>query len=158
MLKVHQKIIKEVIAERKKDPKVVSILLFGSLARGTAHKDSDVDIEIIYDGGQYLDFDEEMYGIKVDYEVWPKKDLLERVRKKPFTSYPYLSEKILYDPTGFAKEMKKRLKKYFRENPEALNVWKKWENNYLKAKAKGEEIQDVMEFYAELDKRFSKNN
>ena len=50
MLKVHNKIIKEIVEENKKDSKVVSILLYGSLARGVANKNSDVDIEIVYEG------------------------------------------------------------------------------------------------------------
>lgn len=63
MLSIHKKIIQEVIEEMKKYPKVVSILLYGSIARRTAHKDSDIDIEIIYDGGRYKDTHEYRYGI-----------------------------------------------------------------------------------------------
>ena len=164
MLKIHKKIIKEAVDEKKKDPKVVSILLFGSLARGTAHKKSDVDIEIIYDGGRYRDISEKRYGIKVDFEFWPKNKLLKRIEKYPFLSYPYLEEKILYDPTGFAKEIKDKLRAYFKKNPAALREWKKWTKKYLEFKKKGieradmEKIKECKDFYDKLEIKFSKEH
>jgi len=162
MLSIHKKIIKEVIEEKKKDPKVVSILLYGSIARGTAHKGSDVDIEIIYDGGRYRDTHEYRYGIKVDLEFWPKKKLLGRIKNYPFLSYPYLEEKILFDPHGVAKGIKKTLTKYFKENPEARKAWEKWLKWYLSFKRKGiertdeEKIKSCNEFYDKLEIKFSK--
>lgn len=96
--------------EKKKCPNIVSILLYGSIARGTASKDSDVDIEIIYNKGVYKSKEEYYHGIKVDFEYWPKQKLLNRIKNYPFLSYPYLEEKILYDPSGFAKDIKNILK------------------------------------------------
>lgn len=164
MLPIHKKIIQEVLREKKKEPKVVSILLYGSLARGTATKKSDVDLEIIHSGDKYKDTHEHRYGIKVDFEYWPKKKLVNRIQKYPFLSYPYLEEKILYDPKGFAKNIKKRLKEYFTKNPEAMREWKKWTKEYLNFKKKEvertnkEKIISCKEFYNKLEIRFSKNH
>ena len=164
ILSVHKKIIQEVIEEKKKDPKVVSILLYGSIARGTAHKDSDVDIEIIYDGGKYKDSHEYRYGIKVDFEFWPKKKLLNRIKKYPFLSYPYLEEKILFDQQGIAKEIKQTLTKYFKENPEAKKAWEKWLKEYLELKRKRiqrtdeEKIKSCKDFYDQLEIKFLKEH
>ena len=155
MLAIHKRIIKEVLQEKKRDPKVIAILLFGSIARGAAHELSDIDIEIIYLGERYKTKEEKRYGIKVDYEFWPKKKLAKRFKKYPFLSYPYLSEKILYDKTGFLKKFKAKVKTYFKENPEVLKEWQKWEKNYLAAKKKGKKILDVDEFYSSLKKKFS---
>lgn len=164
MLSIHKKIIKEVIKEKKKDPKVVSILLYGSITRGTFHKDSDVDIEIIYEGGKYKDTCEFRYGIKVDFEFWPKKKLLNRIKKYPYLSYPYLEEKILFDPGGIAKEIKQTLKRYFKENPEAKKAWEEWLKKYLELKRKRiqrtdkEKIKSCNDFYDQLEIKFSKEH
>jgi predicted nucleotidyltransferase len=164
MLDTHNKIIKEVVEERKKDPKVVAIMLFGSLARGAGHEKSDVDIEIVYDGGEYSDVSEHRYGVKVDFETWPKQKLAARIENYPFLSYPYLEEKILYDPKGFAKEIIAKLKKYYSENPDALKLWKEWTKGYLKAKKEGlqrtdeEKAQACKEFYDEIEIKFSKEH
>lgn len=164
MLIIHQKIIKEELAELKKDPNVVSVLLYGSLARGTANKNSDVDIEIVYNNGKYKDTHHFRYKIKVDNEYWPKQMLSERIEKYPFLSYPYLEEKILYDPTGFAKNIQTRLKKYFKENPDTLREWKKWTEEYLEFKKKGirrtnkEKIRSCKEFYDQMEIKFSNSH
>ena len=164
MLPVHKRIIKEVLREKKKESNVVSILLYGSLARGTATKKSDVDIEIIHSGSKYKDTHKYRYGIKVDFEYWPEKKLAKRIGNYPFLSYPYLEEKILYDPNGFAKNIKKQLEGYFKKNPEAMIEWKKWTKEYLEFKKKGikrtnkEKVRSCKEFYDKLEIKFSKNH
>jgi len=164
MLKIHKKIITEIVEEKKKDARALAILLFGSVARGTAHKESDVDIEIIYEGGKYKDTYEFRYGIKVDFEFWSKKKLLNRVKKYPFLSYPYLEEKILYDPQGIAKKIKQNLKRYFKKNPKAKKIWEEWLKDYLKLKKKGvkrtdkEIIKSCKDFYDKLEIQFSKEH
>jgi len=125
----HQKIIKEIIKEKKKDPKVISILLYGSFAKGTFHKKSDIDIEIIYKSKNYKTSHEIIEGIKIDYEFWPKEKLLNKLKKYPFLCYPYLSEKILYDPKNFAKKLKNKIKTYFKRNQKIGKTWKDWEKS-----------------------------
>ena len=164
MLKVHNKIIKEIVEENKKDSKVVSILLYGNLARAVANKNSDVDIEIVYEGGKYKDISKKRYGIKVDLEYWPKKKLLDRIEKYPFLSYPYLEEKILYDPKVVMKKIKYKLNKYFKDNPEVLKEWKNWLKEYLSLKNKWikrtekERPKSCKEFYDKLEIKFSKEH
>lgn len=164
MQELHKRIIKEILNEKKKDRKVISILLFGSLARGTATKKSDIDIEIIYDGGEYKEISEYRNRVKVDFEIWPKKKLKERIENYSYLSYPYLEEKILYDPQGFAKNIKSKLKKYFEKNKEARNAWKNWTEEYLKFKngkikeKDKEKIKSCKAFYDELELKFSREH
>lgn len=164
MLPIYNKIIKEIIREKSKNPKVKSILLYGSLARGTSNKESDVDIEISHSGNKYKDIHEYRYGIKVDYEYWPERKLAKRIAKYPFLSYPYLEEKILYDPTGVAKKNKKQLKSYFNKNPKVKKEWNKWTKEYLEFKKKKikrtnrEKIKSCKEFYDKLEIKFSNNH
>ncbi|MFW5705301.1 MAG: nucleotidyltransferase domain-containing protein [Nanoarchaeota archaeon] len=93
MLDVHKTIIDKVVEMKSKDSKVVAILLFGSVARGTATKNSDIDIEIIYDDGNYDDYCEFIDGIKVDYKIWPKNKFSNRIKKYPFCHIHMLKKK-----------------------------------------------------------------
>ena len=40
----HEEILKQVVADAKSDPNTLGVLLFGSMANGTHHKDSDIDV------------------------------------------------------------------------------------------------------------------
>jgi predicted nucleotidyltransferase len=163
MLAIHKKIVEEELNELRKNPKVVSILLYGSIARGTANKTSDVDIEIVW-LGKYQDLHHFRYGIKVDTEYWPRDTLLRRVKKYPFLSYPYLEEKILYDPTGFARRIKVKLRKYFKEHPAVMREWRRWTKEYLEFKKKGiqrtnkEKIESCKTFYDRLEVKYSQTH
>jgi hypothetical protein len=100
--------------------------------------------------------------VKVDIEFWPKNKLTKRIEKYPYLSYPYVEEKILYDSEDFAKNIQKRLKLYFKKNPEISKEWKKWLKAYLTAKNKGikrtdkEKVEECKEFYDRLELKFSK--
>ena len=153
---IRQRIIREVVKEKKKDPKVVAILLFGSMARGNHNKKSDIDIEIVSNKDALRrEFKEKRHGIVVDFEIWPKEKLIKRIDNYPFLSYPYLEEKILFDPTGLVKEIKRKLNKYFKEHNDVLKAWKKWEKKYLENKKLGKKQKEVKKFYDELELKFS---
>jgi len=151
--KKFQKIISDVVKQYKSKSSTISVLLFGSFARGTFHKNSDIDIEVIYSGKKYKTLEENKQGIKIDIEIWPKEKLVNDFKKNPFLKYPYLSEKILYDPTGFAKKFKKRIKTYFDKNPFIKQLWVEWEREYNLSKKRGKKIKEVDVFYKELKKK-----
>ncbi|MFW5705302.1 MAG: hypothetical protein ACOCXG_05690 [Nanoarchaeota archaeon] len=79
-------------------------------------------------------------------------------------SYPYVEEKILYDPTGIAKSLIDFLKRYFQDNEEVLKVWQNWTKEYLEFKKKGinrtdeEIINSCNSFYDSLEIKFSKKH
>jgi predicted nucleotidyltransferase len=159
MIDIRQKIIREIVEEKKKNPKVVAILLFGSMARGNYNEKSDIDIEIICDGiNSREEVKEKRYGIDIDFELWPKDKLIKRIDGYPFLSYPYIEEKILFDPTGLVEEIKRKLNSYFKEHAEVLRAWKMWERDYLESKKLGKKTKSVKEFYDELEIKFSKKH
>jgi len=73
------------------------------------------------------------------------------LKKQPYLCYPYLSEKILYDPKGFAKKIKLQIREYFKKNPKAKKLWQDWEKDYAKKKKQGKKIKPVEVFYKELE-------
>lgn len=112
--------------------KLVSILLFGSLARGEEKKFSDIDFIVIVDGapsryGERVDLISSMIsGIDKSrirmwerFNIYPDVDMIVLDRSEAYTNHPILLDMIhdsiiIYDREGF---MKKRLM----ELKEALN-------------------------------------
>jgi len=154
MNKIQKRILQEIVKEQRKDKKVIGVLLFGSLARGTEHASSDIDIEIIHAGERYQTKKEIKCGVPIDYELTPIHQLLKRLEKTPYLTYPYLGEKILYDRTGELRTIKNTIQKHFAKNRNTLIFWQQWEKKYLKAKKQGKKIISVETFYSLLKKKF----
>lgn len=59
------KIVKEYAEEVKKNYDIEAVILFGSYAKGTNHKDSDIDVAIITDDFENNIFEEELKLVKL---------------------------------------------------------------------------------------------
>ena len=153
----HQKIVKEIVEEYKDKKGTVAITLFGSLARGEERPSSDVDIEIISEDIKdwKLKQDEEKYGINIDLVLCPKRHLIHQVKNYPYLCYDYLHEKIIYDPKGFMKDIKNKLKEYFDTHPEVVKFWEGKLKIMRENKAKGQDPKDAMKSYDEAEIKFS---
>ena len=156
MGEVHQKIVNEIVEEYKKDKSTLAVTLFGSLARGEERDDSDVDIEIISESAKKWELlKDKRYGIDIDLVIRPKKHLLHQFEKYPYLCYDYLSEKIIYDPKGFMKDLKNKLKGYFDKHPEVVEFWEKKLKIMKENKAKGQDSKDAIKSYDEAEILFS---
>jgi len=157
MRKTHQKIVNEIANKYKKDKSTLAIYLFGSLARGEERENSDVDIEIISENAKKwkLIQDNEKYGIKIDLVICPKKHLLYQFERYPYLCYDYLSEKIIYDPKGFMKELKKKLKVYFDKHPKVVKFWEDKIQIMKENRAMGKIHQNAIQDYDEAEILFS---
>lgn len=157
MKEVHQKIVNEIVQEYKKDKSTLAITLFGSLARGKEREDSDVDIEIISEYAEKWELkkEDERYGIKIDLVICPKNHLLNQFDRYPDLCYDYLTEKIIYDPKGFMKDLKIRLKAYFNKHPDVAEFWGNKLEMMRKNKAKVLDPKDAIRSYDEAERLFS---
>ena len=156
MAKIHKKIINEIVEEQKKNSKVIAINLFGSVAEGKERSDSDVDIEIIINEGKEWNWiKQNKYGVHIDFVKCSKNHLLHQIEKYPYLCYDYLSEKIIYDPKGFMKDLKEKLKGYFDKHPEVVEFWEKKLKIMKENKAKGQDPKDAIKSYDEAEILFS---
>ncbi len=157
MRKIHQKIVNEISKKYKKDKSTLAITLFGSLARMEERDNSDVDIEIISENAKKwkLKQDDKRYGIKIDLVICPKEHLLHQIEKYPYLCYDYLSQKIIYDPKGFMRDLKHRLKRYFNKHPEVVKFWEKKLKIMKENKTKGQDPKDAIRSYDEAEILFS---
>ena len=156
MVKVHQKIVNEIVEKYKKDKSTIAITLFGSLATGEERLDSDVDIGIISaKGKKWTWMKKKKYGVHIDFVICPKSHLLYQLKKYPYLCYFYLNEKALYDPIGFVQNIKKRIKDYMKVHPEVVKFWENKLKIMKENKSKGLDPKDAIESYDEAEILFS---
>jgi len=156
MPKVHQKIVQEILEKQKKDKSVIAITLFGSMARDEEKPNSDIDILVVSKKAKKWELlNTKRYGIKIDFEICPLKNLYHQIEKYPFLSYDYLSQKIIYDPEEIIKNIKKELKVYFDKHPEVVHFWEKKLKIMRENKSKGKDSKDAVKSYDEAEILFS---
>ena len=158
MLIKHKKAIETIVNEWKVNPRVICILLYGSVARGIASKKSDVDLEIFIKEGKTKHIEEEREGVKIDLYIYPIKKIIKGIKKHPFLTYPYLEEEILFERNKFATKMIKSIENYFNENREILRFWKNWTKQFIKKKKEGKKIKIKEKFYDEIKEMFADKN
>ncbi len=152
---LHQKILREIVEEKRKDPSVVAISVFGSVARGEEKEDSDIDLEIVSTEEKgWRIFQKEREGISVTYEMWPEQKFLERVRQYPFLSYCYVKEKIVYDPKQILQGVVNQLRIYFSKHPEVVQFWEDKYKEIREAKSRRVSISPI-DVYDEAEIEFS---
>ena len=156
MTELHKKIVNEIIEEQKKNPNVIAINLFGSVADGKERPDSDVDIEIIVNGGkEWKWFKQNKYGIHIDFVRCSKNHLLYQIEKYPYLCYGYLDEKVIYDPEGFMKEVKKKIGNYMNKHSEVVRFWENKLKIMKKNKAKGQDPKHAIKSFDGAEILFS---
>ncbi|MAG47130.1 hypothetical protein CL617_00870 [archaeon] len=158
-MKIHQKIVNELVEKYKKDKSTIAINLFGSLARGEERPNSDVDIEIISENvRKWRLLKKKKYGIEIDLVICPKEHLIYQFEKYPYLCYDYLNEKIIYDPKDFMKNLKRNIKKYFDKNSKIVKFWKNKLKIMKKNKAMGQDPKDAIKSYDEAEIKFSREH
>lgn len=148
--------MEKIVEKESKKPDVIGINVFGSVARGEEKPESDLDVEIISTSAKEWNYSTKIIdGVYVDYIICPKDFLLMRIEKYPYLSYGQFTNKTLYDPTGFLKEVKNKLKLYFDIHPEVVKFWKD-KNEYVKnIKANGGKPESTTKSYDEAEILFS---
>jgi len=157
---IQKRIVDEIIEENKQKDNVIAMCVFGSVAINKERSDSDVDIQIIYDDNHEWElFKKEKYDIKIDYEIITKNIIEMLIEKYPYLSYNLLyTNKILYDPKDFMKNIQKKLKEYFDSHPEVKSFWDN-ENRLMREK-KGQSLKpkNFIEVCDEAEIKFSGYN
>ena len=91
-----QKIIEEYISELGKQIPIQKVILFGSYAKGTTHKYSDIDIAI------FSDYFKDMSRVDgIHYLLLSAMDYDMDIEPQPFTMDEY------YEPAGLVEEILK---------------------------------------------------
>lgn len=101
---LHQRVLDEIIAELHEDADVCGIMVVGSVARGTARADSDLDLVIVATEDDRQPWQSRPHAVPVDFTVrtaggWRENFTPNRIGDESW-GYAFLDGVILHDPTG----------------------------------------------------------
>ncbi|MCU5715792.1 nucleotidyltransferase domain-containing protein [Bacillus cereus] len=103
----HKKLVQTIVAETLCTEKVNGFMLIGSVARGDAYPDSDLDFYILLEEGQKKKFHSETReGILVEYKCADVNQILVNFKNNPMELYSFLEGEILFDKSGDLKKLK----------------------------------------------------
>src|SRR5262245_30730123 len=97
----HRRLLEQILAEAQGDVEIIGLMLIGSVARGDAYPDSDLDLCALLRDGCTRPFRSERRGdIQVEWRCVNAERARERLAAKPMEVYVYLDGRILYDTSG----------------------------------------------------------
>ncbi|MEK4694881.1 nucleotidyltransferase domain-containing protein [Bacillus sp. FSL M8-0063] len=103
----HKKLVQTIVAEILSIDKVTGCMLIGSVARGDAYPDSDLDFYILLEEGQKKKFHSETReGILVEYKYADVNQILVNLKNNPMELYTSLEGEILFDRSNELKKLK----------------------------------------------------
>ncbi|KAA0765731.1 nucleotidyltransferase family protein [Bacillus sp. SH5-2] len=103
----HKKLVQTIVAEIVSKEKVNGFMLIGSVARGDAYPESDLDFYILLEDGQKKKFHSETReDILVEYKSADFIQIQVNFKNNPMELYSFLEGKILFDKSGELKKLK----------------------------------------------------
>ncbi|GMR68779.1 MULTISPECIES: nucleotidyltransferase domain-containing protein [Bacillus] len=103
----HKKLVKTIVAEILSIDKITGCMLIGSVARGDAYPDSDLDFYILLEDGQKKKFHSETReDILVEYKSADFNLIQVNFKNNPMELYSFLEGEILFDKSGELKKLK----------------------------------------------------
>ncbi|MFD5260032.1 nucleotidyltransferase domain-containing protein [Bacillus wiedmannii] len=103
----HKKLAQTIVAEILSIDKVNGCMLIGSVARGDAYPDSDLDFYILLEEGQKKKFHSETReDILVEYKSADFNQIQVNFKNNPMELYSFLEGEILFDKSGELKKLK----------------------------------------------------
>ncbi|HGH7182087.1 DNA polymerase subunit beta [Bacillus cereus] len=103
----HKKLVQTIVAEIVSKDKVNGFMLIGSVARGDAYPESDLDFYILLEDGQKKKFYSEMReDILVEYKSADFNQIQLNFKNNPMELYSFLEGGILFDKSGELKKLK----------------------------------------------------
>lgn len=103
----HKKLVQTIAAEILSTDKVNGCMLIGSVARGDAYPDSDLDFYILLEEGQKKKFHSETReDILVEYKSADFNQIQVNFKNNPMEIYSFLEGEILFDKSGELKKLK----------------------------------------------------
>lgn len=97
----HLEILDNEVQRLKKDKKIHSIILIGSVAYGSANEDSDLDLLVLCDKDNFEN--KFINDILVEIHFQKYQTLKKKLKANPMEVYRYLYSKIIFDNGEYAK-------------------------------------------------------
>jgi predicted nucleotidyltransferase len=154
----HDQILEQLLAKAKNDPNTLGFLVFGSVASGTHHEKSDIDVMTVFreqkpsSGIENTVID----GIKVGNLFFTYQVLTHSVDTVPYLLHPLGNAKLLFDRESTIQPLLEEINGYFAENPEIEEEWNQYYRQLKEEKRRfGHEKTTIIDVWNELEKRHS---
>jgi predicted nucleotidyltransferase len=110
----HKKLVQTILSECLSRDKVNGFMLIGSVARGDAYPESNLDFYILLEDGQKKKFHSETREeILVEYKYADFNQIQVNFKNNPMELYSFLEGEILIDKSGELKKLKEIAKHEF---------------------------------------------
>jgi predicted nucleotidyltransferase len=154
----HEQMLEQLLVKARSDSNTLGFLVFGSVASGTQHEKSDIDIMTILrnqkpsSGIENTMIDDTKVGnIFFTYEIFTHS-----VNTVPYLLHPLGNAMLLFDRESIIEPLLKEIKNYFDENPEIENAWSRYYKQLKEEKMQfGHEKTTIIDVWNELEKRYS---
>lgn len=111
---IHRDILLNVLKKLCDNQEVIGILLVGSVARGDAYKESDIDLYVLLEDGAQREFQATIEnGIIIEYKYADFEKAMYKIKNNAMEVYSYLDGKILYDKYGLLNKLTKIAQSYY---------------------------------------------
>ena len=154
----HEQILEQLLVTAKSDPNTLGFLVFGSVASGTHHEKSDIDVITVLrkqKPSARLE-NTEINGIKVGNMFFTYEILTRSVTTVPYLLHPLGNAKLLFDRENTIKPLLKKINEYFNKNAEIENEWNRYYKQLKEEKIKfGYDKTTIIDVWNELEKRYS---
>lgn len=154
----HDELLEKLVAEAENDPNTLGFLVFGSVAIGTQHEDSDIDvITALRKNKPASGISNTMRdGIKVGNIFFTYDVLVHSVETVPYLLHPLGEAKLLFDRESTIEPLLERIMAYFVDHPEMVAEWDEYYLLLREEKAQfGYEKTTIVDVWNELEKRHS---
>ncbi|MBO1583107.1 nucleotidyltransferase domain-containing protein [Bacillus sp. XF8] len=111
----HKKLVRTILNDCSSKDEIIGLMLIGSVARGDAYPDSDLDLYILLENGQNKKFHSEIRdNILIEYKYADFNQIQLNFNNNPMELYSFLEGKILIDNKGFLKKLKEIAKNKYK--------------------------------------------
>lgn len=111
---LYRLLLQELVEEAGQQEDIVGTLLTGSVARGDALPDSDLDVRYLLPEGKSRPFQSELrHGIVVERSCADLPGAQSKLEVNPMEVYAYLDGRILFDPMSVLRHLTDRAKVLF---------------------------------------------
>ena len=153
----YRRLIARHLADAQRDPHILGLLVFGSVAAGTARPDSDLDLLVVLaEHPEPWGVDKfRQQGIAVERFRFTLEHLAQTCASAPYLLHPFAGARTLYDPEGTVTALLGPLQAYFASHPEVCEVWERHFATHVEDRRLGRCRPTILDAFRELTERFA---
>ncbi len=121
----HEKILERLLDKAKSDPNTLGFLVFGSVATGTHHEKSDIDVITILRSQKPSSGINKMMvdGVIVDSLFFTHEVFTQSVDTVPYLLHTLVGSRLLFDRENTIRPLVEEVREFYAENPEIEQEW-----------------------------------